>query len=167
MLKSRLEEGFQGSRFHSFLSCLKGVSDADARWKPSTYKGFPHMDGSILNLAYHTGGDKHVLMSIGFGDGSVTWPVVQSRFEELGGDLPAAQALSEEGHSIVLKALESAGETGLDSVRPYYGGKTLTAYEIFTIVAEHDIYHAGQIWYVRNMLAGLRTSDQCPVIGDQ
>ncbi len=155
MLRARLEDAFRGSRFHSFLGCLKGVSEADARWTPPSYKGFAHMDGSILNLAYHTGGDKHVLMSIGFGDGSVTWPVVQSRFEELGGDLDAAQTLAEEGHFIVMNALERVGETGLDSIRPYYGEKTLTANEIFTIVAEHDIYHAGQIWYVRNLLARL------------
>ena len=155
MLTARLEEAFRGSRYHSFVGCLKGVSDAEARWKPSSYRGFPHMDGSILNLAYHTAGDKHVLISVGFGDGSVTWPTVQQRFEELGGDLNAAKALAEEGHSLFLKELKGVGEEGLDSIRPYYGGKSLTAFELFTVVAEHDIYHAGQIWYARNLRAGM------------
>ena len=155
MLRARLEEAYRGSRFHSFSTSLKGVSDAEARCKPAFYRGFPHMDGSILKLAFHTGGDKHVLMSIGFGDSSVTWPVVQSRFENLGGGLDAAKSLAEEGHALVLKTLENLEDEALDSVWPYYGGKTVTAYELFTIVAEHDVYHAGQIWYVRNLLAGM------------
>ena len=87
VMRSRLEEAFQTSRFHSFLGSLKGVSDEAARWMPEHYRGFPHMDGSILNLAFHTGGDKHVLYSYSFGDGSITWPLMQSRFDSYGGDM--------------------------------------------------------------------------------
>jgi len=154
MLAKRLEEAFRGSRYHSFLSSLKGVSEQAARWKPARYKGFPHMDGSILNLAYHTAGDKSVLISASFGDGSVTWDQVQARFEELGADLTAARTLAEQGHLLVLQTLESLSDADLDAARPYYGGKTHTAYEIFSIITEHDLYHAGQINYVRNLYAG-------------
>src|SRR5438270_7665932 len=98
MLRIRLEEAFRGSRYHSFLSSLKDVNDEAARWTPPRYKGFPHMTGSILNLAYHTGGDKHVLISTAFGDGSTTWEAVQARFEGLGANLAAAKTLAEEGH---------------------------------------------------------------------
>jgi hypothetical protein len=155
MLRRRLEEAYRGSKHHSFLSSLKGVSEEMAAWQPPHYRGFPHMNGSILNLAYHTGGDKHVLISCAFGDGSVTWDQVQNRFEELGGNLSAAKALAEEGHTLVLATLDSLTDEDLDQPRPYYGGKTHTAYEVFSIVAEHDVYHAGQVNFVRCLLAGL------------
>src|SRR5947207_11852597 len=128
-MRSRLEEAFQTSRFHSFLGSLKGVSDEAARWMPEQYRGFPHMDGSILNLAFHTGGDKHVLISYSFGDASITWPLMQRRFDSYGGDLAAARRLAEEGHALVLSTLDDVGESGLDSKRSYFGGKTLVAYE--------------------------------------
>lgn len=154
-LRQRLEEAFRGSRHHSFLASLKGVSEEAARWTPSRYRGVPHMNGSILNLAFHTGGDKSVLISCAFGDGSVTWERVTARFESLGGDLQAAKRLAEEGHAKVLEALASLSEADLEEMRPYYGGRRLTAYEIFAIIAEHDLYHAGQINYVRCLIEGI------------
>lgn len=153
MLRNRLEAAYRGSRFHSFLGSLKGVSEADARWTPEGYRGFPHMTGSILNLAYHTGGDKHVLASTAFGDGTVTWRLVGQRFEALGADLSSVRTLAAEGHAHLLSVLASLAEADLDSPR-HYGGRTHSAAEIISIAAEHDIYHAGQIWYVRNLLAG-------------
>lgn len=153
-IRNRLEQAFRGSRYHSFLGSLRGVSDEQALWTPPHYRGFPHMTGSILNLAYHTGGDKHVLMSCAFGDSGVTWDSVKTRFEGLGGNIEAAIALAEEGHMLVLRRLASLVEEELDSMRPYYGGKRMTAEEVFTIVAEHDNYHAGQIHFVRCLLAG-------------
>ncbi len=154
MLQDRLEEAFRGSRYHSFLASLKGVSEEVARWLPPYYKGFPHNNGSILDLAYHTGGDKHVLISTSFGDGSVTWEQVQQQFEAAGRDLAAARRVAEEGHVVVLATLAQLPEAELDTQHPYYGGKTLTGAEVFSIIAEHDLYHAGQIQYVRNLYAG-------------
>ena len=52
----------------------------------------------------------------------------------------------------MLQTLESTGEEDLDSLRPYYGGNSLTAYEIFTVIAEHDLYHAGQIQLLKKLL---------------
>ncbi len=112
------------------------------------------MTGSILNLAYHTGGDKEVLVSHAFGDRSVTWETVQARFQADGGDLAAARRLAEEGHALVLRTLDAWAEEALESPVPYYGGKTLTAQEVFTIISEHDLYHAGQINFVKCLLAG-------------
>ena len=44
-----------------------------------------------------------------------------------------------------------------------FQGKELPAREIFRIVAEHEVYHAGQIMNVRNLLAG-RNGQNDPVI---
>jgi hypothetical protein len=155
-LRQRLEEAFRGSRYHSFLGSLRGVSEEAARWTPPHYRSFPHMTGSILNLAFHTGADKSVLISCSFGDGSVTWQQMTARFESLGGDLKAAKRLAEEGHAKVLQTLASLTDADLQQMRPYYGGKRLTTYELFAIIAEHDLYHAGQINYVRCLIEGLK-----------
>lgn len=154
MLRGRLEEAFRTSIHHSFLGSLKGVSQADALWRPACWRGFPHMDGSILSLAFHAGGDKHVLASCAFGDGSVGWDQVRARFQELGGTLEAARRLAEEGHARLLEELDRWPEEELDRPRPYYGGRTLAAAEVFALAAEHDLYHAGQVWYARNLIAG-------------
>jgi hypothetical protein len=156
LLQDRLEHAFRGSKYHSFLSSIKGLTEEDAQWAPPHYRGFPHMNGSILNLAFHTGGDKFVLMSCAFTGGALTWKAVQDKFDQRGGNLAAAKALAEEGHALVLDTLRSLSDEELDVPRPYYGGKTHTAFELFGIVAEHDLYHAGQINFVRCLLAGLK-----------
>lgn len=154
MLCAQLEAAYRSSPFHSFLASLQGVREEDALWLPPRYKGFPHMTGSILNLAFHVGGDKGVLVSHSFGDGAITWPRMQAHFEELGGNLAAAHRLAEEGHALVLDTLARQREEDLLAPRPYYGGKTYPACEIFSIIAEHDLYHAGQIHLLRNLIAG-------------
>lgn len=154
-LSERLEQAYRTSRFHSFAASINGVSDVQTAWKPPSYRGYPHMDGSILNLAYHCAGDKHVLMSTCFGDGSIGWPEVNQMFIDYGADLTAAARLADEGHVLVLATLDSWPDERFGEPRPYYSGKQIPAEEIFSIVAEHDLYHAGQIWMVRNMIAGL------------
>src|SRR5262249_25607085 len=101
-------------------------------------------------------GDKLVLASLAFGDGSVTWTWAEKRFQTLGGDLAAARVIAEEGHAGAMAALAGIQEEGLDSPRPYYGGTTHTTYELFCIMAEHDLYHAGQINYIRCLYDGER-----------
>ncbi len=153
-LQRRLEESFRSSPYHSFLGSLQGVTDDEARWIPTHYRGYPHMTGTILNLAYHVAGDRFVLVSTAFGDGLVTWKKMQARFESYGGDLAAAIRLAEEGHRLVLETLTGLTDADLPVSHPYYGGKTHTAEELFHIIIEHDVYHAGQIRYVRNLYAG-------------
>lgn len=156
VLAARLDAAFRGSRHHSLLRAVRGVTADDARWAPPQHRGFPHADGSILNLLYHAGGDKHVLVGTAFGDGSVGWNGIRDRFVGLGGDLGAAMRLAQEGHAAVLAALERWPADALDSARPYYGGQTMPASEVFELMAEHDLYHAGQIVYVRCLLDGRR-----------
>lgn len=154
ILEAQLEAAFHASSFHSLMGSLKGITEDEARWVPPRYKSFPHQKGSVLSLAFHTAGDKFVLMSHAFGDGQFGWPQVQNRFESLGGGLSAALALANEGHSLVLTCLREWPEERLEEQRPYYGGKSFAARRIFEIVAEHDLYHSGQIRYVRCLIAG-------------
>src|SRR5579862_9422501 len=96
VLRDRLEQAYRGSKYHSFLSSIKGVDEVSAAWEPRHYRGFPHMTGSILNLAYHLAGDKFVLVSHSFGNASVTWEQVAARFAAAGDTLAAARQMADE-----------------------------------------------------------------------
>ncbi|MEP6757071.1 MAG: DinB family protein [Chthonomonadales bacterium] len=157
MLAERLEEAFASSKYHCFLSSVHGVKADESVWIPPHYRGFPHMSGSILNLAFHAGGDKHVLLSCAFENSIEGWPEVTARFEAMGGDLKAAKDLAKEGHRKNLEKLATLTDADLETVVPYIGGRSLTIYDLFRIMAEHDLYHAGQINYVRCLWDGLKS----------
>lgn len=149
MLRVRLEEAYAGSEHHSLQNALKGVNETAALWKPERYRGFPHMDGSILRIAFHVGGDKHVILAHTLGVGAATWETVEARFRAYGGNLAAAKRLAEEGHQLALETLATMTDERLDTAYPYYHGRTLTGYGVFQTISEHDVYHAGQIQYIR------------------
>lgn len=155
MLAELLERAYHGSRYHSLRRALEGVDDEMARWRPSHYKGFPWMHGSILEIAFHVAGDKHALHNVAFGDGSLTWEQIQQRFEQDGSDIAAAIRLADAGHEQLLATLRALTDDQLTQKVPYYHGKRLSAEEIFLLAIEHDIYHAGQIWYVRCLVEGI------------
>lgn len=155
-LAELLERAYRGSRYHSLRHALEGVDDEMARWRPAHYKGFPWMHGSILEIAFHAAGDKHALHKVAFGDGSLTWEQIHQRFEQDGGDVAAAIRLADAGHEQLLATLRTLTDGHLVQKVPYYHGKRLSAEEIFLLAIEHDIYHAGQIWYVRCLVEGIR-----------
>lgn len=153
-LADLMERAYRRSRYHALRKALQGIDDTAARWQPSHYKGFPWMHGSILEIAFHAAGDKHMLHNTAFGNGTLTWQQLQRRFDQEGGDLAAAIRLADSGHELLLSSLHTLSDESLSQKVPYYHGKTLTAEGIFLLAVEHDIYHAGQIWYVRCMLEG-------------
>lgn len=155
MLAELLERAYRGSRYHCLRRALEGVDEPTARWKPPHYKGFPWMHGSILEIAFHAAGDKHMLHNVAFGDGSLTWEQLQQRFEQEGGDLRSALKLADAGHERILATLYQLTDSALAQKVPYYHGRRLPAEEIFLLAIEHDIYHAGQIWYVRCLVEGM------------
>lgn len=156
-LRELLERAYRGSRYHALRRALDGVDDATARWQPPHYRGFPWMHGSVLEIAFHAAGDKHMLYHTAFGDGRLTWEDLQQRFAEEGGDIAAAIHLADAGHDLLLGALETFSDETLTQKVPYYHGKRVPAEEVFLLAIEHDVYHAGQIWYVRCLVDGLQT----------
>ncbi len=160
VLADLLERAYRGSRYHSLRRALQGVDDEMARWQPSHYRGFAWTRGSILEIAFHAAGDKHTLRSTAFGDGRLTWEELKRRFEQEGGNLAAVLRLADEGHHLLRSTLQSLTDETLMRQVPYYHGKRVTAEEIFLLAVEHDIYHAGQIWYVRCLVEGVRSGGE-------
>jgi len=155
--EKQLQAAYQTSRWHSLKEALKDVKSDEARWQPAHYKGFSWAHGSILEIAFHVAGDTLYQLDSAFGSRALAWEALEARFKRDGGDLPAAIRLFEEGFSQLQGHLK--GLTDADLERSYIApdGKTQkTLEELFQMILEHWLYHAGQIVYVRSLWAGLK-----------
>jgi len=160
-LKAQLESAYRGSRWHSLLSALKDITPEEAAWKPPAYAGFPWMEGSIVEIVFHVGGDSLYQLDHALGAGELTWEALQERFRREGGDLPAALRLAEEGYRALQKALDSLSDGDLQREYPTpesKGREKRTLQAFFEMMIEHHLYHAGQIVYARCVFQGLRSS---------
>ncbi len=158
-LKAQLENAYKGSRWHSLLRALEGITPEEAAWKPPAYAGFPWMRGSIVEIVFHVGGDSLYQLDHALGKRELTWEALQERFEREGGDLSAALRLAEEGYSALQKALESLTDEELQREYPTpesRGKQKRTLQAFFEMMIEHHLYHAGQIVYVRCLYQGLK-----------
>lgn len=152
ILKLDLEAAFSGSHWHSFKSAVKGLSEDEARWVPPQYKGFPWMDGSLLRIIFHLGGDSQYQLSHALGKNKLSWEVLETRFQGAGGTLEAALQICDEGHLELQAALDSLSDEKLLSTYPTPEGKgERSLLDFFRMKIEHHHYHAGQIVYIRSM----------------
>ncbi|MCH8275108.1 MAG: DinB family protein [Armatimonadetes bacterium] len=149
LLLALQKRAFEKSHWHSLIGALKDLNERLFCWKPETHAGFEWMEGSIRDIVFHVTGDKLVQASQAFGDGSVTWEsmtdlIRKTGVESMVEDLRAA-------HDRLIEALERQTEESLDQKVRTWGGKRMTAQEFFLMLIEHDLYHAGQIRYIRNI----------------
>jgi hypothetical protein len=138
---------FSKSSWHSLMAALVSVSEEAFVWIPERHNGFPWMNGSIQDIVYHVAGDKLVQLNHAFGDATMTWddvPVTKSNKAELVAQLEASQ------RELIL-AINNAAD--LDLKISGWGGKRLKTVDFFVMLIEHDLYHAGQIRYIRNLVA--------------
>jgi hypothetical protein len=139
---------FEVSPWHSLIGAIEGVQDEMFFRIPPAHNGFPWMDGSIADIIYHVAGDKYVQLSQAFGDGSVTWEslsISKGDRVSLVRDLHAANVLE-------VDALSKITDDDLSRRVKTWGGKLLTTEDFFLMLIEHDLYHAGQIRTLRNIL---------------
>lgn len=158
-LKRDLEAAYQGSKWHSFRGALEGITPEEASWTPPAYRGFPAMDGSILRIVFHVGGDSLYQLDSALGDRRLTWEELEKRFQAAGGDLPAALKLAEEGYQALQHALDALTDGDLQRTYPTpesKGKRERTLEEFFRMMIEHHHYHAGQIVYARSIRRGLQ-----------
>ncbi|NUL82575.1 MAG: DinB family protein [Armatimonadetes bacterium] len=155
-LTEQLNRAYKGSKHHSFRSAVKDLAEEDARWAPPAFKGFPWAHGSIVEIVFHVGADKIVNCSQSFGEGAIDWTAMERRFRSAGSSLAAALEIAEEGYDTTLDALAALSDDDLYIERPIWGGERMRTGDMFKMLSEHDYYHAGQIMYVRCLLAGYR-----------
>lgn len=155
-LQRQLEAAYRTSRWHSLKEVCGGLKPEEAAWVPPHYKGFPWAKGSILELIFHVAGDTLYQLDYAFGSRTLTWNQLTERFAKDGGDLKAARQLLEEAYAALQKRLNALTDSDLSrSYSTPDGERTLE--ELFQMILEHYLYHAGQIVYIRNLWAGLST----------
>ena len=141
------KRAFESSQWHSLKAALDDVDDHVFVWKPAKHEGFPWMDGSIRDIVYHVTGDKLVQLSHAYGDGSVNWANVSIVKD----DLHVMRDELARSHAMVVEALRKLTEDSLQEKVATWGGTRMAAEDFFLMLIEHDIYHAGQIRYIRNV----------------
>ena len=150
LLLNALKRAWRDSRWHALKRAIKGLTHEEASWRPPAYKGFAWSSGSIMDILFHVGGDCLIQIDYAFHDGQLTWEELQRRFKDAGGNLDAALKLLEEGYQAVHDALSSLTDADLDRECTAYSG-TMRLRDLFLMLIEHIIYHAGQIVYIRCM----------------
>ncbi|HWP31405.1 MAG TPA: DinB family protein [Fimbriimonadales bacterium] len=143
------ERSFAKSPWHSLMGALKGISEEVFFWVPPKHHGFPWMDGSIRDIVYHVTGDKLVQISTAFEGGIVTWDTLKSELEKENMETMMKQL--QEANNKVVNKLRDLSDEELPLKVSTWGGKRMTIMEFFLMLIEHDIYHAGQIRYIRNI----------------
>jgi len=128
---------------------LKGVREEVFFWKPPKHRGFPWMDGSIRDIVYHVTGDKLVQVSAAFEGGITTWDTLKNELERENMEAMMGQLVK--AHSKVADKLRDSSDEELLLKVSAWGGKRMTLAEFFLMLIEHDLYHAGQIRYIRNI----------------
>ena len=138
-----LDEAFQGPRWHSLLRNLESVKASDWLWVA------PGGQRSIRDIVAHVGGCKFMYHNQAFDDGQYSWadpPVA-------GGDalasIPAAIEWLREGHERLRGCVAVLDDDELPRQRPHHSGTPRETRWIIRTMIEHDLYHAGEINYIR------------------
>jgi hypothetical protein len=139
------DEAFQGTRWHSLLRNLETVTPADWRWVA------PDGRRSIRDIVAHIGACKFMYHNQALGDGQLTWddpPVA-------GGDalatIPSAIEWLREGHGQLYRSIAALDDDELLQSRPHHSGTPRETRWIIRTMIEHDLYHAGEINYIRTL----------------
>ncbi len=155
-LQREFEAAYRTSPWHSLRKAIAGLKPDEAAWCPPHYKGFPWAHGSMLEILFHVGGDTLYQLDYAFGARTLTWEQLQARFQREGGDLEAAKKLLDESFSVLQEYLKNLTDADLPRTYTAPDGKTQKSLaELFQMLLEHFLYHAGQIVYIRCLWAGL------------
>ena len=133
----------------SLLKNLAAVRDEDWLWVP---------DGcvrSIFDIVEHLG-NKYTYDSHAFGDGSMRWDVPGS-IPGIERDTPRAEVIEylREGHRRLRTHVEAlADDEELMRPRKVPWGVETTTRWLINVMIQHDLYHAGEINYLRTLKQG-------------
>lgn len=140
-----LDEGFQGTEWHSLLSNLNSLAPDDWLWVPS------HGERSIRDITGHVGGCKFMYHNHAFGDAQLTWddPLVDGR--DALSTIASAIEWLREGHARLRQSIAALEDAELLRPRMTNWGELKETRWIIAIMIQHDLYHAGEINHIRSL----------------
>jgi len=137
------DEAFEGKDWNSLLTNLGSVKGGDWLWVA------PGGRRSIRDIVQHVGSCKFVYHNRAFGDGQLDWddplPAGKGELETI----PSAVTWLREGQSRLRQNIAALDDSELLQLRPHHSGKIKETRWIISMMIQHDLYHAGEINYIR------------------
>lgn len=132
--------------FKELKTALDGVAQPQA-WAvlPNNGPDYLHSDASIHGTTLHVAGGKRIYGSIGFRNSEFRWRHIAEQFDAIEPDWSAALDYLDESQRYWLDSWSHLTDADLETPVPHFHGRMQPAWEIITIVTQHDVYHAGQI----------------------
>jgi hypothetical protein len=137
------DEAFQGPDWHSLLSNLASVTPADWLWVA------PGGRRSICDIVHHVGSCKIMYQNQAFGDARLTWDDPLLRGREALDTIPSAVEWLRESHERLRQSIAALDDAELSRPRGHHSGKLKETRWIILVMIQHDLYHAGEINYIR------------------
>jgi hypothetical protein len=140
-----LEESFQSKDWESLLANLESVTPEDWLWVA------PGGRRSIRDIVAHLGSCKFMYHNQAFGDAKLTWddPLLVNR--EALATIPTAIEWLRQGHERLVQSISALNDDDLLCLRPHHSGKLKEIRWIILAMISHDLYHAGEINYIRSL----------------
>jgi uncharacterized damage-inducible protein DinB len=124
---------------------LKGLKLEEALFVPKG--GFR----SIIGTLKHTAGWSHVYRSYAFDQSPISWSTLKwphgLRDTIIKNEFYLAELIQwlNSSHKLWQQNLSHVKDNELDQLRPVHWGETMPLFEIVRLIANHHIYHAGEI----------------------
>ncbi len=132
---------------HSFLQNLEAVSEEDF------LRAAPNGGRTIVQIAWHVAAAKFMYANSCFGDGTLTWDDLFNHWE---GKPTRAEMIDwlREAHAHFRAVVEPLEDSDLTVERKAPWGATHETRWLISQIAEHDLYHAGEVNLARALLQG-------------
>jgi uncharacterized damage-inducible protein DinB len=150
-----MDQAWSEDRWHALVSHLQGLTWEEAAWRPMAGRR------TILNILAHLGLCKIMYWEYAFGQARITWPEVGELVPKEG-DLGMWRAWLQAAHEQFRSAVVELTDGQLLEPRLANWGEELPARTIINIMIEHDLYHAGEINYIRGLYRVHLAGDPSP-----
>ena len=138
-----LDSAFDASRWHSVVGNLKSVQPEVWTWIP------PEGDRSIQFIVEHIGLCKIMYENHAFGDGNLRWDDRLLEDESVLSTIPSAIEWLRSCNSAWRRSVAALTDDDLLQPRRTNWGEEMETRWIMSTMLEHDLYHAGEINFIR------------------
>lgn len=155
LLVEVLQQAQETCPWHAFERTIGGLTDQEATWPHH-----PDTEGDnalpIRFYCLHVATCDVIYTDMAFGDQRNDW---RWAGELVGADddLPPAEAcvaMVREGYRFLLHRLAEAPDEALEAVHEMHHGHAMTGWQVVAAMAQHRLWHAGQIALIRDAYAG-------------
>jgi hypothetical protein len=138
-----LDSAFDASRWHSVVGNLNSVSPEAWTWIP------PGGDRSIQYIVEHLGLCKIMYENHAFGDGNLRWDDRLIEDESVLATIPSAVEWLRSCNDRCRRSVAALNDADLLRLRKTNWGEAMETRWIISVMLEHDLYHAGEINFIR------------------